>query len=161
MEHGAQPMDDERFADAGLGGLAHDPGMGLRLAQIIVFRDLTATFRPLGLSPAEFAALTIIRDNPGLRLGALADMMLIRQPNLMSFIGGLQKRHLIARTRDPIDKRSFHLSLTPAGSELLVQADAAHDGHRQRLAEHLGVEDRDTLARLLNRLTGFKPIDTE
>jgi len=158
MKRAVQIPNDDPGADPGLGDLARDPGMGLRLAQIVVFRDLAATFRPLGLSPGDFAALTIIRSNPGLRLGLLAEIMLIRQPNLVSFIGSLQKRHLIVRTRDAVDKRSFRLSLTPEGEALLVQADAAHDGHRQRLADHLGTEDRDALARLLNRLADFKPI---
>ena len=113
MEQGAQRINQETAAEPSLGGLARDPGMGLRLAQIIVFRDLTSTFRPLGISPAEFAALTIIRDNPGVRLGLLAEMMLIRQPNLVSFIGGLQKRDLISRTRDLIDSAPSACRLRP------------------------------------------------
>jgi len=160
MERDAPILSDESGAEA-LGALARDPGMGLRLAQIVVFRDLTATFRPLDLSPAEFAALTIIRANPGLRLGLLAETMMIHQANLVGFIGALQKRDLIDRTRDAVDKRSFRLSLTAAGAALLAQADEAHEGHRRRLADHLGIEDRDELARLLNRLATFRPLDSE
>lgn len=148
-------------AIAALGVLAHDPAMALRLAEIVVFRDLGNAFRPFGISPPEFAALKIISENPALRMGELADLMMIRQPNLPAFISGLQKNGLIDRSRDTVDKRSYRLTLTTEGKVLLAQADQAQANYRLRLAHHLGQDNLDQLTTLLMRLTSLRPLDLE
>jgi len=144
-----------------LGVLAQDPAMALRLAEITVFRDLAIAFRPFGLSPPEFAALKIIAENPALRMGELADLMMIRQPNLLAFISGLQKNGLIDRSRDTLDKRSFRLSLTADGKELLGRADAAQAAYQARMAQHLGQDNLEQLTHLLMQLVSLRPLDPE
>ncbi|CAM5524084.1 MarR family winged helix-turn-helix transcriptional regulator [Sphingobium scionense] len=144
-----------------LGVLAQDPAMALRLAEITVFRDLAIAFRPFGLSPPEFAALKIIAENPALRMGELADLMMIRQPNLLAFISGLQKNGLIDRSRDSVDKRSFRLTLTAEGKVLLERADMAQTAYRERMAQHLGQDNLEQLTHLLMQLVSLRPLHPE
>lgn len=71
---------------------------------------------------------------------------------LTTMVDALAKQGLIERAVDPEDRRAFQLVLTDAGTELLPQLhDELHQA-AEAVAAPLGVGDRETLVRLINRL---------
>lgn len=113
-------------------------GFLLRLAQMAVFKDLLAALKPLDLRLADLSALLMIERNPGLKQQALGEALHIQRSNLVAIVDQLEKRGLIERAPMRGDRRSYALSLTDPGAELLVRAKARHAAHEARVAEAAG-----------------------
>src|SRR5439155_14216396 len=89
------------------------------MVQMRVFREFYRTFEGSGVTPAMHTVLAIIRDNPGIRQRTLAELLMVREPNMTRMIQGLQGAGLIAREIDKSDRRAFHLILTDKGRGLM------------------------------------------
>jgi len=127
-------------------------GFVLRLAQLAVFKDVIETLSPFGLRPSDFSALRVIAANPGLKQQDIGRELGIKGPNLVGMVEDLRKKKLIARRVLPGDRRSYSLTLTAAGRELLEQAEEAHRGHQERIRKVLGDSDPVQFLACLNRL---------
>lgn len=71
---------------------------------------------------------------------------------LTTMVDALAKQGLIERTTDPDDRRAYQLVLTGDGSNLVPQLRAELAHAAEAVAAPLGANDRETLARLINRL---------
>ena len=128
-------------------------GYLLRRAQVAVFSDFFQTFSDFGISPAQYSILTIIGRNPGLSQTEVADALGIKKTNFVAVIKDLEKRGPVLRTAMPTDRRSFALTLSPAGITLLTQLHAAALQHENRICTMFGVELYAALMDPLYRLT--------
>ncbi|MGZ3275690.1 MAG: MarR family winged helix-turn-helix transcriptional regulator [Caulobacteraceae bacterium] len=122
-------------------GVEDEIGFMLRLAQLAVFKDVIETLSPFGLRPSDFSALRVIAANPGLKQQEIGRELGIKGPNLVGMVEDLRKKKLIVRKVVPGDRRSYALTLAPAGRELLEQAEEAHRGHQARIRTALGASD--------------------
>lgn len=61
---------------------------------------------------------------------------------------------LVDRSCDPADQRAHHLRLTPAGQDTLDRARRASQESLSEMLASWSVKERQTLARLLDRLVG-------
>jgi DNA-binding MarR family transcriptional regulator len=88
-------------------------------------RRLNAALRdalaPLGLQPAQFAALTEIAGNEGITQAHLAERLDVEQPGVARTLAGLEKDRLISR-KSLGKGRAQGLYLTEAARALLPQA---------------------------------------
>ena len=76
-------------------------------------------------------------------------------PSLLSrYLEQLTKAGLVAREIDRADSRRIHLTLTPAGAELLGSVNQAIKG---RVGERLGQLDAEQLAALLGAIEALAP----
>jgi DNA-binding MarR family transcriptional regulator len=143
-----------RVAPPGLDlhGVEDEIGFVLRLAQLAVFKDVIETLSPFGLRPSDFSALRVISANPGLKQQDIGRELGIKGPNLVGMVEDLRKKKLIARRVVPGDRRSYALSLTPSGRQMLEQAEEAHRGHQDRIRKALGDSDPNQFLTCLNRL---------
>lgn len=122
-------------------GVEDEIGFALRLAQLAVFRDVIETLNPFGLRPSSFSALRVISANPGLKQQDIGRELGIKGPNLVGMVEELRKKRLITRKVVPGDRRSYALTLTATGRELLDEAEQAHRGHQARIREAMGDND--------------------
>jgi DNA-binding MarR family transcriptional regulator len=132
-------------------------GFVLRLAQLAVFKDIFDTLTPFGLRPSDFSALRVIAANPGLKQQEIGRRLGIKGPNLVGLVEELRLRKLVKRRVLTGDRRSYALTLTSAGQDLLERAEEAHKSHQARLREALGENDPVQLLaclRSLSRLGG-------
>ena len=75
-----------------------------------------------GLSHGQLSALsTIVRRGP-LRPSEIAAIEVVAAPTITRVVSDLEARGLVERSPDPADGRSFFVSGTPAGNELLLAA---------------------------------------
>jgi DNA-binding MarR family transcriptional regulator len=102
--------------------------------------------RTVGLGGAQVWALSVVRDNPALGIGALARTMDIHQSTASNLVKALVERGLVAATKDDTDRRAVQLRLLPAGQKLLKQVPSPFAGGL--LPAALRSLDADTLARL-------------
>ena len=94
-------------------------GFHIRIVQMRIFREFYAAFEGSGVTPGTHTVLAIIRDNPGVRQRTLAELLMVREPNMTRMIQGLQTSGLISRAVDKSDRRAFHLALTDQGRALM------------------------------------------
>ena len=109
--------------------------LALHRATHATLHALTAALADLDLPAADIDVLAILADGTGRTVGALATATATRPSTLTSLLDRLTKRGYIARELDPADRRSFLISLTPAGRAVAEHAAAAiADLERQALA---------------------------
>ena len=136
--------------------LGHLPGLVgymLRRAQLAVFQDFAQTYAEVGIRPAQYAALTVIERNPGLKQKDVSAALGIKRANFVAMCDELEALGLAARRPIPTDRRSYALHLTPKGRVLMQTLHAANQEHEMRLTAQIGEECRDRLIVLLTALT--------
>ena len=133
-----------------LSGVTRCVGPMLRIVQVRTFQNFYAS--DIGASPGVLSSLTLIRDNPGIRHGALADAMVVQRPNMTKLVGYLARNGLILRRASSEDGRSVALFITAKGRRLLDRTDAPNAEHEARITAALTASERTDLLRLLGKL---------
>ena len=116
----------------------------------LLSRPLAEVLKPADLSSTQYNVLRILRGSAdGLPCGEIANRMITRDPDITRLLDRLEKRALIARFRDPEDRRLVLARITPEGLDVLASLDdPVRQAHRKQLG-HLGRKRLDALAELL------------
>jgi DNA-binding MarR family transcriptional regulator len=86
----------------------------------------------------------------GLPCGEIANRMITRDPDITRLLDRLERRGLIARSRETRDRRMVTARITPPGLKLLARLDEpVQEAHRRQLG-HLGRERLRALTELLH-----------
>ncbi len=135
-----------------LGPLTEYVGYALRRAQLATVARFLGALQDVDLRPTQFAVLTVIKENPGVRQSEVCAALGIQKANFVPLLNKLQRRGLAVRKAGISDRRSSALHLTPDGEALLQRARALHDTYESGIADRLGSRGRNQLLELLNRL---------
>lgn len=130
------------------------PGFLLRRAHQIsaaVFEDACSE---LGLTPAQFGVLTVLQAHPGLGQSSLARALGFDKVTVLRVLRGLETRGFLTRCATPENRRNISVTLTPAGADLLQQAQKPAERAYRRLMAPLDRDQQDQLLQLLQLLTG-------
>ena len=130
-----------------LTGLA---GYLIRRAQLWVFHDFIETLAPLDIHPAQYSALTVICENPGLSQMRLAHALGILRSGMVPLLDSLEERGLVVRVPSATDRRTHALQLTEQGKALLTRAEALVLEHEKRLIRKIGPRGHKQLLGLLS-----------
>jgi DNA-binding MarR family transcriptional regulator len=107
------------------------------------------------LSPSLSSALASIARHGPLTPSELATRERIQRPTATKLLDRLEAPGLVARTADPVDRRSSIVTVTAEGSALLAEQRTRKDAYLARRLRTLPAEDRATLRRatdILERL---------
>jgi len=114
-----------------------------------VFNAVKAHFqkveRTVGIGGAQVWALSVVRDTPGIGVGALAKAMSIHQSTASNLVRTLIDRDMVVATKEGVDRRAVQLNLQPAGAKVLKNAPGPFAG---LLPDALKSLPPETLARL-------------
>ncbi len=113
--------------------------------------------RDHGLPLTSYEVLMYLGDAEGekLRMGELADRLLLSRSGITRLADRLERQGLIERERCVDDGRGFFARLTPAGREKLAAARPAHlNGVHRHFLSHLSGADQRRLAEIWQRLLG-------
>ncbi|MPZ58600.1 MAG: MarR family transcriptional regulator [Rhizobiales bacterium] len=133
------------------GPLEHWLGFNLRMAQAAAFQAFSRLSSDIGVQPGRFATLTLIAANPGITQTTLSRANGRDKSTLTPLVSDLVRRGLIRRTRDRKDRRTYRLTLTPAGHRLLDALTDCAQEHERNLDRVVG-SDRALLLRLLRKI---------
>jgi DNA-binding MarR family transcriptional regulator len=89
----------------------------LQQAAHVTLHALAVRLARLDLAPSEQNVLAVLADGGRRTVGDLATATGTRPTTLTSVLDRLERRHLIRRQLDPADRRSFLVTLTPAGRQ--------------------------------------------
>jgi DNA-binding MarR family transcriptional regulator len=137
--------------DLDLGPLRSSLGYMLRRAQMAATQEFHRTFESLDLRPSQFAVLTLIHRNPGLRQSQVSEALGIQRTNFVVLLDALEQRGL-ARRAPAADRRSHALHLTPEGTALVAEMARLAGEYEARLEAAIGPANRDQLLGLLEKL---------
>lgn len=143
------PPVDPAILDGALDNLV---GYVMRRVQLKISQHLTARLEEHAIRPAQFTALSIIEQAPGLMQADLAKALAIEPPQAVLMVNKLEERGLAMRVRSNPDKRSYGLFLSKAGEQLLkTLKDVVVQSDLDATAA-LSAQEREQLLGLLNRL---------
>ena len=117
-----------------------------------ISREMAETWAEHGLNAASFDVLaTLRRSGPPFALSP-ADLIastMVTSGTMTNRIDQLEKAGLVAREQSEEDRRSFLISLTDQGFEVIDAAVTAHVATQKRLVSGLSEQDRRQLNSLV------------
>jgi DNA-binding MarR family transcriptional regulator len=119
-----------------------------RLGFAVKERSLVA-FESTGLSPAHYAVLALLEEEPRETQAMIADALGYDRSHLVGLLDELEERGLLDRKRDPVDRRRHLVSLTPEGKRALKQLRTTVKRVDDDFFAPLDAEQRETLHQLL------------
>ena len=131
-------------------------------------RFTTSTLRELDLalraahaiSITEFDVLITLFNAPKdrLRMSELSQRVLLTASGMTQLVTRLEREGLVSRAVDADDRRSFFVTLTPAGHARLRESRPTHnDVVRSRLTRRLDVDQLRTLGSLWEAIAAAEP----
>ena len=116
-------------------------------------RHLTKEFlAPWDVSPSQSRALMVLARSGAMRPGELAGYLRIAPRSATEVVDGLEERGLVARRRDPDDRRATILELTGDGRALMEKLRAARATETDAYFGRLSATDQAHLQRILRKL---------
>ena len=109
---------DGRYYVMVLSDIVTDPDgivVALQHATHVTLHALSVRLAHLDLTPAEQNVLAVLADGTRRAVGDVAAETGSRPTTLTSVLDRLERRRLLRRRLDPADRRSFLVTLTPAG----------------------------------------------
>jgi DNA-binding MarR family transcriptional regulator len=127
-------------------------GYALRRAQLKLFQNLIGRLAAHVLRPAQFSALAIIEQHPGLMQSDLAKALTIEPPQVVPLLNKLEERALAVRVRCKPDKRSYGIFLSKTGETLLKELKSIAAESDLDSTSALDSQERNELLRLLKKI---------
>jgi DNA-binding MarR family transcriptional regulator len=149
--------------DLGLAGVRPPPGNGkhreksslpdlLRQAHAAARLTLERALAGLGVTPPQFAVLTMLRSQPGLSGADLARVALLTPQTVGVIIRNLERSGAIRKTPHPVHGRLLQWTLTRRGGTLLDKGARHVRILERRLAAGLGAKAQATIRRWLSKI---------
>jgi DNA-binding MarR family transcriptional regulator len=127
-------------------------GYNCRRAYLSIMPLFAERMAQYALRTADFSVLSLLRENPNITQKRLSQAIGVSPPNLAILLDRLEERGLLARRRNPLDKRSQVLSLTPAGARLCARAERTASELERDATAMLTEAERAQLLGLLQKV---------
>lgn len=128
-------------------------GYQLKRAEHALRLEMDAVLRDLGLTTPQYAALSVLGDEPGLSGAELARRSFVTPQTMNSIVARLEVAGLISRGVHPAHGRVLRAYLTEAGKKLLSGAHRSVRMVEERMLADLNTEERQLLLDTLRRCT--------
>jgi DNA-binding MarR family transcriptional regulator len=124
----------------------------LRQAQAATRLTLERALADLGITPPQFAVLTMLRAYPGLSGADLARVALLTPQTVGVIIRNLERGGAIRKTPHPVHGRVLQWTLTHRGGTLLDKCRRRATALERRLVAGLGAKSKVTIRRWLSKI---------
>jgi DNA-binding MarR family transcriptional regulator len=113
--------------------------------------EFAALMKTVDLTTAQYNVLRILRGaGPGgSTCGDVIERLIHRDPDLTRLLDRLERRGLIARRRDPLDRRAIRTTITAAGLSVLGDLDEPVNALHEQQLGHLSEDQLAQLRRLI------------
>ena len=102
------------------------------------------------LKPVEFTVLALVAENLQINQKRIGETINVSPPNLATLLDRMQENGLLERQRNPLDKRSHIVALTPQG-QALYEKTRSSVANLERPAS-LSADEHDQLIHLLQKV---------
>jgi DNA-binding MarR family transcriptional regulator len=111
-----------------------------------------------GLSGKHFGCMATIAEEGPLSQQELGDRLRVDRTTIVALVDELERRGLVARRRNPEDRRAYALEATGEGRRWVRRTSAGLARAESRLLEGLEPAEREELIRLLQKLIYGAPV---
>ena len=135
-------------------------GFALLLVQIGMeaARQFGEQLAPLGMEPRHVGMLTRLAANEGKAQQVIGELIGLNPTQMVFLVDELEDRGFVERRRNPADRRSYALYLTPAGLDMLSKVHEAGRVHEARLGASLSETEKEQLTEMLRRIASDQGI---
>lgn len=151
QEAADQPLDQQVLL-----GLV---GYNCRRAYLSIMPLFHERMSEYDLRAVDFSVMSLLHANPNITQKRLSNAINVSPPNLAILLDRLEARGLLLRQRNPLDKRSQTLILTPGGERLARQAEQTVSKLEAEATSALTNAERQQLLALLQKI--FTPASNE
>ena len=116
--------------------------LGAAQAATRLARQVALALGDLDLSLSQYRLLLFLSEGNA-AASAVAGRLAVSRPSVTALADGLERRGLLQRKSDPVDRRKVAHELTDAGREALAAADAAAAERISGIAAHLNADQAD------------------
>lgn len=127
-------------------------GYNCRRAYINIMPLFQKRMEKFELRPVDFTVLSLLKANPNINQKRLSNAINVSPPNLATLLDRLEKRGLLVRQRNPLDKRSQTLVLTTEGVRMCIKAEKTASELERKATSALSDTEREQLLQLLQKL---------
>ena len=103
--------------------------------------------------PAVGRLLACAAENPGVSSRELCELLDIRPSSLSEMLSRAEAEGLLTRAADEEDRRVQHITLSPKGSKLISDLEAARDRDAQKKTACLTDSEKEQFVALCNKLS--------
>lgn len=130
------------------------PGhLGRRFHQVsTVLFDLEMRAAGISLTPVQYAALVVVRDNPEIDQATLAGLIAYDRTTIGGVVDRLVEKGYLERSNSALDRRSKLLTVSDAGIAIIRQAGPYVQRAQERLVASLDASEQQELMRLLEKI---------
>ena len=134
---------------------------GIRLADhtgylLRVAHDYAHRFKPEGLPedahPRDYSLMVALLTTGPISQQQLAEQMRVNRSLVVLIVDALERRGWVERRRDPDDRRSYRLHVTPAGKAAVEEMAPRIRAANREMAAHLSADERARLNELLREV---------
>jgi DNA-binding MarR family transcriptional regulator len=127
-------------------------GYGIKRVQQAFNASMTQALQPLGLTPAGYALLTALDNEPGLSNAQVARRGFVTPQTTHQLLQQLEHQSLVRREADPDHGRVLRTALTPLGRERLEAAHATVTDIERQMTDGLSPLELTTLKAALDHM---------
>ncbi|MGH9682618.1 MAG: MarR family winged helix-turn-helix transcriptional regulator [Candidatus Acidiferrales bacterium] len=117
-----------------------------------VAKQFAERLSPLNLVPAYAGILRMLNLSSGLSQRELATRLGMHASRLVGIVDEMESFGLVLREGNAEDRRTYSLQITLKGREIVAQIGKIAREHNDTVCAALSVEERETLAGLLQRI---------
>jgi DNA-binding MarR family transcriptional regulator len=118
-------------------------------------RGVAAVLKTEELSMTQYNVLRVLRGSPqGLPCGEIARRLITREPDVTRLLDRMEKRGLISRCRETVDRRTVLTRITKMGLDTVNRLDEPVRAVHHKQLGHLGHEHLLSLTGLLREARG-------
>lgn len=112
-------------------------------------RDILADF---DITPPQFNALLILRNNGNLTIGELGEKMYLACSTATDLIDRMERNCLVERVRDQNDRRVIRLHVKQKGTEMVEAVMSARLRYLSGVLEQISAEEVETMISAMRHL---------
>jgi DNA-binding MarR family transcriptional regulator len=132
--------------------LKHNIGFLLNRSSRLLREDMGQALQPLMLSVHEYAIMRIIEIHQNETQQGIAERIGIDGSTMVELVDKLEGRQILVREKNPLDRRSYNLVLTPKGRKTLTRGKRIADSVHKKFLAPLEENERELLYSSLFRL---------
>jgi len=150
-------MSDDATADP---AVPDRTGFALLLVQLGMeaARQFAERLAPIGVEPRHVGMLSRLAANEGKAQQVIGELIGLNPTQMVFLVDELEGRGFVERRRNPADRRSYALYLTPAGRDMLAKVQEVGRIHQADLGASLTASEQEQLTELLRRIASDQGI---
>ena len=113
--------------------------------------QLDAICRGFGITVPQYTALSVLARHPGMSSAHLARRSFVTPLAANEMVAALERKELIERCEDSVNRRILRISLTNEGAAVLATCDTEVDCLEERMLMGVSEQDTDWLRAALHR----------